>query len=105
MQIIEMLIDAKVNVSAKDANLNTPLHCAARNGRVEVVRYLMNIAYDSGLANKAAENADKKVNENAGRWRGRDRKKKRRNADTDDSDEDKDEEKSYLDEAILHGQR
>jgi ankyrin repeat protein len=111
MQIIEMLIDAQANVTAKDVKNHTPLHCAARNGRVEAVRRLMDVAYE-----KAAQNSDKKVNENAGRRRSRDKREKRVNADgqriitiddNPDSDEDNEnlEKSSFLDVAIWYGQR
>ena len=115
MQIIDMLIDEKADLSAKDANKRTPLHYAARNGRVEAVRHLMDVAYDQAI--KAAEDADKKVNEtNNGRRVIGDKKKRRRTVERyraadDDSDFDDDDENlktimySYLDEAIWYGQR
>ena len=46
MKIIEMLIDAQANIAAKDIANKTPLHLAARNGRVEAVRFLMEITCD-----------------------------------------------------------
>jgi ankyrin repeat protein len=104
MQIIEMLIDAQANVSAKDENLQTPLHCAARNGRVEAVRRLMDVVYEQAI--KASENANKKVNEN--RWRSRDMRKRRRNADMyRATDDDSDEDDYNLEElsSFWHGQR
>ena len=106
-QIIEMLISTEANVTAKDANHRTPLHCAAKNGRVVAVKRLMEVAYDQ--ANKKAESADKKVAKNVGRSRV---KRKKWNAgifgkdgDSDEEDNDLGQGPTYLDEAILFGQR
>ena len=99
MQIIDMLIDAQANLSAKDALNRTPLHCASRNGRVDVVRCLMDVAYDQAI--KAAED----------RRRARDKKRKRRDveryrsADNSSDFDDDYEEHSFLDEAIWYDQR
>lgn len=101
MPIIEMLIDTKADITAKDANNRTPLHCAARNGRVEAVRCLMEVAYHQ--VNEEAKNADKKVNKNAGRSRTRDKGSNTTDKDKDDLDEEL--RLSYLDGAILKGQR
>ena len=100
MQIINMLIDAQANLSAKDAHNRTPLHYAARNGRVEAVKRLMDVVHDQAI--KAAED----------RRRARDKKRRRRNIeryratdDNSDFDDDDLESLSYLDEAIWYGHR
>lgn len=120
-QIIETLVSAEANVTAKDTNHRTPLHCAARNGRVEAVKRLMEVAYDQLQASKIAENTDKKVTKNAGRSRIK-RKKWNpdifledddswpREGDSSEGDSDKEDDDlmqgpSYLDEAILSGHR
>lgn len=99
MQIIEMLINAQANLSAKDADNQTPLHYAARNGRVEAVRRLMDVAHDQAI--KAAED----------RQRAKDKKRKRRNVekyyrDADISfDFDDDDENFEEYEAIWYSER
>ena len=95
INIIKMLIDAQANISAKDSDWNTPLHIAAKYGRVEAVKYLMQIA-DEQQAKAEAENKDRKQNGKA--------------SDGDDEAVDKDEyllgvDYTYLDEVILNGQR
>ena len=96
---MEMLIDAKANVAAKDADGKTPLHLAARYGRVDAIRYLMQVTYDQAKAkipHEKVESDGKSV------------------MDDDSDEEDEDEEGysfldsegySYLDEAIIQGQR
>lgn len=100
MKIIEMLIDAQANIAAKDIANKTPLHLAARNGRVEAVRFLMEITCDQ--AKKKATSTNKKANKNAV-------EDTDENSSTTVEDDDDNEEElytlSYLDEAILNGQR
>ena len=62
VKIIEMLIDAQADIAAKDIENRTPLHLAARNGRLEAVRCLMQITYNQ--ANEKAKNAHEKVKKN-----------------------------------------
>ena len=77
VEMIKMLIDAKADATALDIDNRTPLHLAARNGRVEAVECLMQIICD--------------LKEN-----------KMKYAENKDDNEDY---TSYLDEAILNGQR
>ena len=82
-----MLNDSQANINARDAHNKTALHLAARNGRVDAVRCLMQTTYDQAKAK--IENADAKANKNV-------------------SEENKNEEediKSYLDEDSLSSHR
>ena len=88
VDIIKMLVHGQGNVFARDSSSRTPLHLAAKHGRVEAVKYLM-------LQTKAeAEEKDRK-------W-------KRKFVDefeekeVDAADPDW---VTYLDDAILNGQR
>lgn len=111
MPIIEMLIHAQARATAKDANDQTPLHCAARNGRVEAVRCLMEAAYDQRVVDSAEKNEMK----NSGSCRARATRKRRKVVYIEgigdigyDSDEEEDEDLggvTYLDEAIRKGHR
>ena len=93
LKIMEMLIDAKANVAAKDDDGKTPLHFAARYGRVDAITYLMQVAYDLAKAKTPHEKVESDGN-----------------ADEEDEDEEEcsfldSEGHSYLDEAIIQGQR
>ena len=87
LKIIKMLNDSQADINAKDAHNKTALHLAARNGRVDAVRGLMQITYDQAKAK--TENADAKENKNA--------------SDADESEEE--DTKSYLDEDSLSSHR
>ena len=43
VDIIKMLVNAQGNIYAKDDNWNTPLHLAAKYGRAEAVKYLIQL--------------------------------------------------------------
>ena len=96
VDIIKMLVNAQVNISARDDNWNTPLHLAAKHGKVKAVKYLMQVTDEQ----QERSNADKKH-------------RKRRRKDTGGEMEAVDEPEynifgkdySYFDEAILSGQR
>ena len=70
VKIIKMLDNARADVNVKDFNNKTPLHLAARKGRVEAVRCLMEITHDRAKARedekeslKESESTDKEGNE------------------------------------------
>ena len=96
VDIIKMLVNAQVNISARDHNWNTPLHLAAKHGKVKAVKYLMQVT-DEQQERSIAEKEHRK----------------RRTKDTGGEMEALDEREfnifgrdySYLDEAILSGQR
>lgn len=88
-----MLVYARANTSARDGDWNTPLHLAAKYGRVEAVKYLMQVADElqaeknDGKQNRGATDGDLKAIDEEEEYNpfGRDY--------------------SFLDEAILNGQR
>lgn len=41
IQRAQYLLDKKVNINCQDDNLNTPLHIAAANGHIEMVKLLL----------------------------------------------------------------
>ena len=43
VDIIKMLVNAQGNIYAKDDDWNTPLHLAAKYGRAEAVKYLIQL--------------------------------------------------------------
>ena len=53
--MIKILVDTEADVLARDKYWKTPLHLAARNGRVKAVKYLMQITVE-----KTQESEDKK---------------------------------------------
>ena len=94
IDIIKMLVNAQGNISARDHDGNTPLHLAAKYGRAKAVKYLMQVTDEQ----QERSNAEKK----------------HRRKDTGGKLEALDDEEnytvfvrnySYLDEAILSGQR
>ena len=90
-----MLLHGQADIFARDGNFDTPLHLAAKCGRVEAVKYLMQIADE--LQTKARAEKLKTL-----------RKRKRKSADGDHETDDHDlfrRRKTYLDRAILNGQR
>ena len=92
VDIIKMLVNAQVNISARDDNWNTPLHLAAKHGKVKAVKYLMQVT-DEQQERSIAEKEHRK------------RRRKDTGGEMEAVDEPEYEDYSYLDEAILSGQR
>ena len=93
IDIIKMLVDAEASISAKNYLKRTPLHLAARYGRVEAVKYLMQVTVEQAQKSKS----EKKINGESD---------EAVNEDNEAVDEHEDwETETYLDEAILNGQR